>query len=130
MGAEGLLPFKVTGLDVMVREGVMLKWQGREIDSGPLTIELGAPGSGGVINYMNATVNVEFRVRIVFHELSEILSDMGADPELTAPVEAVIRSQGSVFDDHSLRLAGIAELGAHKLFNPNETKIRIRAPSQ
>jgi hypothetical protein len=130
MGAAALLPFKVTGLDVTVREGVMLKWQGRDIESGPLTIELGAPGSGGVINYTDATVKVEFRVRIIFHELAEILTDMGVDPALTAPIEAVIRSHGSVFDDHSLRLAGRAELADHKLFNTKETKITIRAPSQ
>ena len=75
-------------------------------------------------------VNVEFRVRIVFKELAEILNDMGADPSLTEPADAVIRSQGSVFEDHSLRLSGKGDLAEHRLFDPEETKIEILAPSQ
>lgn len=127
---EALLPFEVTALDVTVEEGVKIKWQGREIDSGPLAITLGEPGSHGVIDYENGKVNVEFRVRVVFKELAEILSDMGADPSITAPVHAVIRSQGAVIgDDHSLRLAGKGQLGEHRLFDPEETKIEVLAPS-
>jgi hypothetical protein len=125
-----VLYFKVKGLDVTIKEGVKLIWQGREIESGPLTITLGAPGSCGIINYRKAKVLVEFRTRIVFNELAEVLGDFGADPELTAPIEAIVRSRGSVFDDHSLRLAGRAEILDHKLFTPAETIISIRAPSQ
>jgi len=113
-----------------VQEGIKLKWQGREIESGPLTITLGEPGSCGVIDYAAEKVNVEFRVHIIFPELSEILDDMGADPAITAPVNAVIRSQGAVFDDHSLRLSGKGEISEHKLFDPAETRISIRAPTQ
>ena len=127
---HGLLPFDVTALDVTVEQGVRIKWQGREIDSGPLAISLGAPGSKGVIDYETGKVNVEFRVRIVFKELAEILNDMGADPSLTEPADAVIRSQGSVFEDHSLRLSGKGDLAEHRLFDPEETKIEILAPSQ
>lgn len=127
---HGLLPFNVTGLNVTVEEGVKLNWQGREIDSGRLTIKLGAPGSAGVIDYDTGKVNVEFRVRIAFDELSEILNDMGADPGISEPVDAVITSEGSVFDDHSLRLSGKAKLADHRLFDPAETRISIRAPSQ
>jgi hypothetical protein len=42
---NGKLSFNVTGLDVTVPEGVKIKWQGRELESGPLTIVPGAPGS-------------------------------------------------------------------------------------
>jgi hypothetical protein len=126
-----ILSFAVTGFDVRVDEGVRLKWLGREIDSGPLVVSLGAPGSAGTINYETGKVQVEFRVRIEFEELSEILSDMGAEQDLAQPIEAVIRSEGKVFsDDHSLRLAGRAHIKEHRLFDPSETEIEIRAPSQ
>jgi hypothetical protein len=125
-----LLAFNVTGLSVTVEEGVKLKWLGREIDSGRLSIVLGSRPSGGVIDYRSGKVNVAFYVRIQFDELSEILSDLGADPAMTAPVDAVIRSEGSVLpNDHSLRLSGRAELGEHRLFDKDETRIVIRAPS-
>src|SRR5215207_4926314 len=103
---KGLLHFDVTDLNVTVEEGVKLTWQGKEIDSGRLTINLGEPGSKGVIDYEKNMVNVEFRVRIAspaLDELFDILEDMGADRGVTAPFDAVIRSQGSVFEDHSLR---------------------------
>src|ERR671930_431242 len=74
-------------------------WQGREIDSGPVTVTLREPGSGGVIDYDTGRVNVEFRVKIAFPELSEALTDMGAEADLTASVDAIIRSEGVVFDD-------------------------------
>jgi hypothetical protein len=128
---RGLLHFDVIDLNVTVEEGVKLKWQGREIDSGRLSIKLGAPGSCGVIDYDTGSVNVEFRTKILFDELAEILTDMGAEPALTAPVDTIIRSQGSVFDnDHSLRLAGKGKISEHRLFDPAETRIEIRAPSQ
>lgn len=126
---QGLLHFDVTALEVVVQETIKLKWQGREIDSGRLSIKLGAPGSHGVIDYEKGTVDVEFRVRIMFDELSEILNDMGEESGIGCPVDAIIRSQGSVFDDHSLRLAGRAELSEHPLFEPTETRIEIRAPT-
>jgi hypothetical protein len=125
-----VLNFTVKGLDVTIKEGVKFIWQGREVDSGPLVITLGAPGSCGIINYRKAKVLVEFRTRIIFTDLVDVLGDLGADPALYAPVEAIIRSRGSVFDDHSLRLAGRAEILDHKLFTPAETIITIRAPSQ
>ena len=124
------LYFNVTGLDVKINEGVPIKWQGREMESGPLIISLGASGSKGVIDYENGEVNVEFRVKILFPELSQILDDLGADPGVTAPITGVIRSRGSVFEDHSFRLAGVGELAEHRLFDPAETKLVIRAPTQ
>jgi len=131
--SRNLLNFDVTDLDVTVQEGVKLTWQGKEIDSGQMTIKLGAPGSAGVIDYDNGTVNVEFRVKIAspaLDELFEILEDMGAERGVTAPFDAVIRSQGSVFgEDHSLRLAGKGEFSEHRLFNPAETTLDILAPT-
>jgi len=130
MIGKGILVFNVTDLNVAVEEGITLKWQGREIDSGRLTVKLGKPGSRAVIDYETGTVNVEFRAQIAFDEISEILDELGTDPALTAPIDAVIRSQGSVFEDHSLRLAGKAQLADHELFDPAQTRIEIRAPSQ
>ncbi len=127
---QGLLPFDVIGFDVTVQEGVKLKWQGRELDSGPLTMTLGEPGSHGVINYETGKVDVEFRVRIAFNEITELLTDMGVEPEILAPIDMVIRSQGSIFDDdHSLRLSGRGEIVDHSVLDPAQTKIEIRAPS-
>ncbi len=98
-----------------------------------MTLKLGAPGSGGVIDYEKGMVNVEFRVQISMPALDEffdILEDMGAERGVTKPFDAVIRSQGSVFEDHSLRLSGKGEIKEHRLFNPTETKLEILAPSQ
>jgi hypothetical protein len=114
----------------MVPEGFKLIWQGREMDSGPVVVSLGAPGSCGVIDYEAGKVNVEFRVKIAFPELSEILSEMGADAGITAPVEAIIRSHGIVFEDHSFRLAGEGEIIEHRLFDRFETKLDILAPTK
>ena len=124
------LPFNVTGLDVRVEEGFKLTWQGREIDSGPVIVSLGAPGSCGVIDYEAGKVNVEFRVVISFPELSEILADLGADTAITAPVDAIIRSEGVVFEDHSFRLSGKGEISPHRLFDRAETKLEILAPTK
>lgn len=123
------LKFNVTGMDIDIVETVPIKWQGREIDSGPIHIGLGRPGSCGVIDYAAGTVEVEFRSRVEFPELAEALEDLGADPSLYAPVEMVIRSAGSVLDDHCLRLAGKGTIDAHRLFTP-DTRIDVRAPSQ
>jgi hypothetical protein len=124
------LPFDVTDFDVTVAEGVKIKWQGREVDSGPISIKLGEPGSHGVIDYETGKVNVEFRVRLSFPELAEILDDMGADPSLTKPIDTVIRSEGALMgDDHSLRLWGKGQVKPNRLLDPLKTLIGIRAPS-
>ncbi|HEX3483038.1 MAG TPA: hypothetical protein VHT91_48845 [Kofleriaceae bacterium] len=124
------LDFDVTAFDVRVAEGVKMKWDGREIESGPLVVALGAPGSCGFIDYGANMVRVEFKMQIRFEEFAETLEDMGADPDLAAPITGVVRSEGLVFDnDHSLRLCGRAELAPHRLFDPAETSIEIRAPS-
>jgi hypothetical protein len=124
------LDFEVTGMDIDIVETIPIKWQGREIDSGPIHISLGAPGSCGVIDYEAGTVEVEFRSQIQFPELAEALEDLGADPSVYAPVQMVIRSKGSVLDGHCLRLAGKGTVGSHRLFSPDETRVDVRAPSQ
>ncbi len=130
---RNLLHFDVTDLNVTVEEGVRFKWQGKEIDSGPLTIKLGAPGSAGVIDYDSGTVDVEYRARIsspALEEIYDILEDMGEERGETAPFDVNIRSKGSIFgDDHSLRLAGKGELADHRLFSPAETSLEILAPT-
>jgi hypothetical protein len=125
------LPFKVVDLDVTVAEGFPFKWKGRIIDSGQLIIKLGEPGSHGVIDYETETVSVEFRVQIVLSELSELLDDIGAEPDFAAPVNAIIRSKGAVFtSNHALRLAGrVEEISPHKIFD-NKTQIEILAPTR
>ncbi len=124
------LQFDVTGMDIDIVETVPIKWQGREIDSGPIHISLGEPGSHGVIDYDAGTVEVEFRSQVSFPELTETLEELGADPSVYAPVKMVIRSSGSVLDGHCLRLAGKGILAQHRLFNPEQTRIDVRAPSQ
>jgi hypothetical protein len=126
---QDIFHFNVTGLNVAIEEGFKLKWQGREIDSGRVTVSLGEPGSRGVIDYGTGSVKVDFRVRIMLPELSELLTDIGADPDIAAPVIAVIHSEGAVLDDHCFRLAGKAELAEHRLFN-EETKVEILAPTR
>lgn len=131
--SRNLLPFDVTALDVTVAEGITLKWQNREIDSGPLSITLGAPGSSGVIDYDTGTVQVEFRARLTapaFDEVLDILEDLGEERPSIGGFETIIRSTGSVFgDDHSLRLEGKGEITEHRLFDPADTCINILAPS-
>lgn len=130
---RNLLHFDVTDLDVTVEEGVKFKWQGKEFDSGPLSIKLGAPGSAGVIDYDSGTVDVEYRARIsspALEEIYDILEDMGEERGETAPFDVTIRSKGSIFgDDHSLRLAGKGEIADHRLFDPAETSLEILAPT-
>jgi hypothetical protein len=130
---QNLLHFDVTDLNVTVEEGVKFKWQGKEIESGPLSIKLGAPGSAGVINYDTGNVDVEYRARITspaLEEVYDILEDMGEERGETAPFDVIIRSKGSIFgDDHSLRLSGKGEIADHRLFNPAETSLEILAPT-
>ena len=129
----GRLPFDVVDFNVVVEEGVQVKWQGRELDSGRLTIKLDGPDSHGVIDYDTGKVDVEFRVRIdapALDDLYSILDDLGADRDVTAPFGAVIRSEGNVFEnDHALRLAGKGVIGEHRLFDPKETRLEILAPT-
>jgi len=110
------LPFRVTGLRATVPDGVPVRWQGRELDSGPLTIELeDDPGNQGVLDYHRRNARATFHVRMGFPELAASLAALGVDPALTAPVRGVLRSEGDILDDHSFALSGPCELLPHEL---------------
>ena len=121
--------FDVTGLDVAIEEGFKLNWQGRDIHSGRVVITLQGPGSRGTIDYASGAVKVDFNVRIELPELAELLTDMGADPELAAPVIGTIHSEGVVFEDHCFRLAGKGALAEHRIFGEG-TSVEILAPTR
>ena len=116
--------FTVTALEASVPEGIPLTWQGREIDSGPLVIELqrGLDGEGnrGTLDYLCRRARAEFRVRLSFPELEEALLDLGVDPSLTIPIHAVLRSEGEILENHGFRLSGRCELAPHALFPQDE----------
>jgi hypothetical protein len=132
MGAD-LLRFNVTELAATVPEGVPITWRGREFASGPLAIEL-SPGeagltSQGVLDYTNGRARAEFHVRLRFPKFAETLEDLGVDPALTKPVQAVLRSEGGILDDHSFALSGACELEPHGLL-PRETTRAAVLPGQ
>ena len=88
-----------------VPEGVPITWRGRAFASGPLAIELSpreGPSHQGVLDYANHRARAEFHVRLSFPEFAQTLSDLGVDPALAEPVEAVLRSEGEILDDHGL----------------------------
>ncbi|MHC4955400.1 MAG: hypothetical protein ACYTGZ_16225 [Planctomycetota bacterium] len=122
------LEFKVTDLEARVPEGVPLQWQGRELDSGPLRIEL-APGaeadSRGVMDYERGRAAVEFHVLLSFPELADELRGLGVDENLVRPVRAVLRSEGAIRDDHRLALSGRCTLHPHELFPKEESSARV-----
>ena len=113
------LTFRVTGLSASVPEGVPVVWQGREMASGPLTIQLeDHPGNGGELDYSERKARATFHVRMAFPELAGALSGLGVDPSFTEPVRAVLSSQGDILDDHSFALSGRCELFPHNLTDP------------
>ena len=114
------IDFHVTGLAAQVAEGVPVEWQGRELWSGPLTMELeenAAPLSGGVLDYGRRRAEATFHVRLAFPELSMTLEELGVDRALTQPVRAVLRSAGEILEDHSFALSGRCALEPHELFS-------------
>jgi hypothetical protein len=114
------IPFRVVALQATVPEGIPIEWMGREVPSGPLTIELddGPAGheSRGQLDYVGQRAWAEFHVRIRMAELTDLLSDLGFDPRLTEPVCAVVRSEGRILDDHSFALTGPCEVRPHEVF--------------
>ena len=117
---QDCVKFRITGLAAAVPEGVPVVWQGRELASGPLTIELddeaAGKGNHGVLDYARGRAQAEFHVRLQFPELAGLLEDLGVDSELTRPVRAVLRSEGEILDDHGFALSGGCELLPHELF--------------
>ena len=132
MGKD-LLKFNVTRLAATVLEGVPITWRGREFASGPLTIELAPPedgaASGGMLDYASRRARAEFHVRLSFPQFAETLGDLGVDPALTRPVQAVLRSEGDILEDHSFVLSGACDLKPHGLL-PRETTTAAVLPGQ
>jgi hypothetical protein len=121
---QNTLRFRVAKLSAQVAEGVPILWQGKELCSGPLSIELDqgpdTPESHGELDYSLDRAWAEFHVRVSFPELAELLESTGVDPEFTKPVSAVLRSEGDILEDHSFALSGGCDLREHCLF-PRET---------
>jgi hypothetical protein len=119
--------FRITKLAASIAEGVPLEWQGKELASGPLTIELDedAQGNHGVLDYARGRAEADFRIRLEFPDLRSGLEDLGVDPALTAPVRATIRSKGKILEDHSFFLSGRCELQPHELVNPTDTAATV-----
>jgi hypothetical protein len=118
--------FRVTGLNACVPGGVPVVWQGRELASGPLTIELeDSPGNRGELDYEERRARAEFHVRLGFPELAATLGELGVDPSLTAPVRAVLRSEGAILEDHSFALSGRCELAPHAMLTDQRTEAAV-----
>lgn len=117
--------FRVTRLDAEVPEGVPLEWQGRQLESGPLTIELDEDpdGNRGILNYSEGRAQVDFRVRLSFPDLA--LSEIGVDPELAQPIRATLHSEGEILADHSFVLSGRCDLRPHALFAPDSVAASV-----
>ena len=114
------IDFRVTGLAASVAEGVPVEWQGQELWSGPLTMELeegAVPESHGVLDYGRRRAEATFHVRLAFPELAGTLEELGVDRALTQPVRAVLRSAGEILADHSFALSGHCALEPHELLS-------------
>ncbi len=126
---DHLLKLRITNLAASVPEGVTIEWQGKEYDSGPLTIRLDESGPDsahqGVLDYSRRHAQAEFHVRLEFPEFTSVLEAVGLDPELTRPVRAVLHSEGEILEDHSFALSGHCDLGPHALLPSEETKASV-----
>jgi hypothetical protein len=120
------LSFRVTRLEASVPEGVPITWEGREIPSGPLAIELEADReSQGRLDYAGGRAAAQFHVTLRFPELARALEGLGVDPAITEPVRAVLHSEGDILPDHGFELAGRCELAPHGLFAPGGTTASV-----
>ncbi len=126
---DSIVAFKITGLQAEVEEPIFLQWHGREINPGPITIELDEESSGtanqGALDYGHHRAQAEFHVRLRFSEFASMLGALGVADEFTRPVRAVIRSEGEILDDHSFALSGNCELSDHRLFPREETRASV-----
>jgi hypothetical protein len=118
------ISFRVTSLAAVAADGVPVSWQGREFASGPLLIDLDpeAEPSCGLLDYPSRRARAEFHVQMRFPELAQTLEELGAAPEFTKPLRAVIRSEGPIREDHSFVLSGAASVADHTLVDD-----RVRA---
>jgi hypothetical protein len=120
---------KITRLEAEVVEPISLRWRGKEIDAGPITVGLeespSQTANQGVLDYGRSRARVEFHVCLSFPELASPLESLGVDEGLTRPLSAVIRSEGEILDDHSLMLSGECDIGPHALFPAEETRASV-----
>ena len=108
----------VSGLRAEVPEGIAFQWQGREMRSGPLQAMLDeTEASFGSLDYAGRRAELQFHVKLEFPQFARLLSDLGVDPAMTAPVRAVIHSSGDILPDHSFALDGPCEVHSHRLMN-------------
>jgi hypothetical protein len=122
---DSRIDFTITHLKAHVDEGVTIEWQGRELASGPLNIELDQAanyGNNGELDYGKRRAHADFRVLLSFPDFANLLESLGADPSLTQPVHAAICSDGRILNNHSFKLSGRCELADHALLNSEETK--------
>jgi hypothetical protein len=121
-----MIRFQVTELAARVADGVPVEWQGRQFSSGRLEISLDpAAASRGALDYDQRRATAEFHVTLSFPEFAETLRDLGADPALTRPVKAVLRSAGEILDDHSFALSGDASIEPHAMFPVDQTRAGV-----
>jgi hypothetical protein len=122
---QDTLTFRITRLDASVPEGLPVEWQGTELASGPLRIELDhdseKDGNQGWLDYSKRRAYAEFHVTLKFPDFAGILEGLGIDPALTQPVRAVLRSEGEILQDHGFALSGRCQLEPHALFPPDTT---------
>lgn len=111
--------FRVTHLEAVVPDGVPIEWQGSQLDSGPLQIELDDVRSGnrGTLDYSQRRAQADFNVCLRFPVLAGMLQDLGVDPSLTKPVRAVLHSTGEILENHGFAFEGSCDLAAHDLFS-------------
>jgi len=111
--------FQVAKLAAEAPEGVTIEWQGRQLASGPLQIQLDeeAGASGGSLDYAGREAVAEFRVKMSFPELAREFEELGADAEFSKPFRATIQSMGPILDDHSFALSGTARIEPHTLLD-------------
>jgi hypothetical protein len=122
---DSRVDFTITQLKAHVAEGIVVQWQGRELASGPLNIELDETadsGNNGGLDYETQRAHADFRVLLNFPDFAYLLESLGVDPSLTQPVRAAICSEGRILNNHSFRLSGRCELTDHALLNSEETR--------
>jgi hypothetical protein len=122
---DSIVRFTITNFHAQLADRLSVQWQGKELDPGPVTIELDRRQgcrNTGVLDYACRRVHAEFSVMLSFPDFADMLNGLGMDPELGLPLHAVIRSKGAILENHSFRLSGPCHLAPHALLNAAETR--------
>jgi len=122
--------FSIANLRARVAERVNIEWLGNRVDPGPLYIELDdsrRASSEGTLDYAACRAEAAFHIVLAFPEFAETLEALGADPELTQPIRAVIHSKGRIREDHGFVLSGPCDLEPHALLKAEETRAVVLA---